>query len=252
MNDVPTLDPATRAVLRERVLAGLDETPDRRPWVVPLAAAAAVGVLAAGTGYVALGGDGDPRTLELATAGPASAQDPARAGGEPSGCDEFVLLYAGGRPPVARAGAADSTYAAVGGGWGLCDPDPAAIPEGPPADQYANREETILHLITMGGFETSMPVKPTTSLADYTSRGLAQVFLAAGTLPAGVDSIAYAFPDGSTEQAEISGQHWRMMHTATEGDLVDPAVDPTTLDPVTVTVSGPGGDETVTLEWSAG
>ena len=243
MNDVPTLDPATRAVLRDRVLAGIDRSGDRRPWAAPLAAAAAVGVLAAGTGYVALSGDDAPRTLAPASAGPA----PVQAADDDAGCDRFVLLHGGVRPPVARAGAADATFAVAGGGWGLCDPEPVAS-----VGEDANREETLLHLITLGELHAPVPGMLTSNLADYVSRGLAQVFVAEGALPDGVDAITYGFPDGSTEQAEISGGRWLMTHTATEGDLVDPAVDPTTLDPVTVTVSGAGGDETLTLEWSAG
>jgi hypothetical protein len=68
-----------------------------------------------------------------------------------------------------------------------------------------------------------------------------------GALPDGVTSITYTFPDGHHEQATVKDGFWAMQYFSpkafTDGNYLE-------LDPIKVTLDGPGGQRTVTLSWS--
>lgn len=67
-----------------------------------------------------------------------------------------------------------------------------------------------------------------------------------GALPDGVTSVAYTFPDGARVPATTNDGFWAMQYFSpeafTNGNYLE-------LDPIKVTLDGPGGQREVTLSW---
>jgi hypothetical protein len=134
-----------------------------------------------------------------------------------------------------------TSFWAHGRRWALCDVAPDAAP-------------TIVPDAGAAGFDTSafgIDAAPVEVAGKQAVR-----YVAGGLLPWPVDEIAYTFPDGHTEQARFVRSEgsddlwWAVTYTATDGVLADPAADPETLGPVTISVVGPAA-EGFRLPWKA-
>lgn len=95
-----------------------------------------------------------------------------------------------------------------------------------------------------------------TPVTDADGETTAVRFAAAGLLPFPLLELTYTFPDGHTEEARFvrsddgSGDTWwSVTYTPTDGVLVDPAGDPTELDPLTISIVG-GGAEAFRVPWA--
>ena len=134
-----------------------------------------------------------------------------------------------------------TSFWAHGRRWALCDVAPDAAP-------------AIVSGVGAAGFDTS--ALTFTSVPIEVDGEQAVRYVAGGLLPWPVDEIAYTFPDGHTEQARFVRSEgsadlwWVVSYTATEGVLADPAADPETLGPVTISVVG-GAAEAFRLPWKA-
>ncbi len=251
------LDDAARARMRERVVSGLDTGEARRRWLVPVAAAAAVMVLAGVTGYVALRpddttdsqltptgrGTGGPDTpseppseppadspSELASE-PPSSDDPLPDGSPEEDSSTCVQEVPGVLPGAEEiASTADptgaTTFYVAGNRYTLCD-------------THGGRA-TVHHPKPLAGGGDRNPYEISTVFDDD---GRA-VFAAAGPVPDGADDfgVSYRFADGHVEDAaiigagvdEADGGWWVMVYAAPDGDAAS-------ADPIVVDVRGADG-----------
>lgn len=137
--------------------------------------------------------------------------------------------------------------------WVVCD-DTTAVPGGPQSEQGFTPTLVSFHLKST----TYQPDTQTLAMSenlianpdDYNSIQYGY-FFAAGRDFDGVQAISYDFPDGHREDAVV-GQNglWSMSYVVTDGILIDPNTNVTTLDPIEATVNYTGGDvRTFTLQW---
>jgi hypothetical protein len=202
-----------RARIRARlVVAAGDDSGRSRPWLVPVAAAAAVGVLVAGIAVAALSMSEDDAGTPVLSGGPGSTS------ASPTEPTETVSasLEPGLKTPCdqeARALLEDATQAgAVGyaGGntylytahrkWLICD-DWATKDGGPP---------TVLATHPLDGPVTQDLFLISQNYSMDPQDG-AQYF-AGGDLVDGVSSISYLFPTGDTVEATITDTMWSMVY----------------------------------------
>ena len=289
--DQPMPEPA-RARLREQLLAAAQEKPvaGTHRWLVPAVAAATVlGVVGVGSWLVTGGADraGGPDETGPATGATSSdaetvspvpvepdaeevptvraSNSPRKAIVVPDGVDEAEGKGRartceqetrsgglGGAQQVAEIqhGQATTSFWVNDTQWEVCD-DLSAIEEaGRPAAlleardagaPYAANAETL-------GFSSF-----TVTDAAFNPRYMH--FFAGGRLFAGVDKIAYTFPDGGQATADVttdaSGEKWwAMSYEAHDGLFLAPGTNFMKLDPVEVVVSYTNGaTETFDLEF---
>jgi hypothetical protein len=213
-----------RARMRSRLMAATDDRPRRsRPWLVPVAAAAAVGVLVAtvtalglsrgdegGTPVAGQGGSGTPSVPPTTTS---TVSVTATSTGAPS------TDPAGGLPPIgpcvreaqaqlpnARdvdrivyAGAATYLFS-TGKQWIVCD-SWAMRDGGPPTvlAPHAYGPEMGKDLFLISQNYVGDPRDP------------AQFFAAGARIP-GVTAIRYTFPDGGSADATFTDAMWSMVY----------------------------------------
>ncbi|WP_299054801.1 hypothetical protein [uncultured Nocardioides sp.] len=245
---VAPLDDATRARLRARVVAGLDEAPDRPPrrWVVPAAAAAAVLAVVGVGAAVAL--PDDPAT----PVGPAAqesssppSQEPSPRSADPTGppdpaCEREVEGVLRGAEPVvttlSETGA--TTFYVTDDRWTLCS--------------------------THGGRPTVHRPRALDTPDDQAAYGVSSLFprartstyVAGGLLPDGVTDaeILYGFPDGHREPAatvtDDAGRTWWEMEYTVTGGVLNGGGSVFDLDPIEVDVAYGDTAETYELTWS--
>jgi len=269
--DVP-LDDGARARLRERVLDGTGDAASRRAWLLPLAAAAAVAAVAGGTALVvavdgeegssgptAPGLSSDPPPLDTPTDEPTAdptaeptdeptAEPTVAATADPTGgtpTAECVREARGVLPdgvPVATLEDPRGTttfFFAAPGRYTLCD-------------THGGRA-TVHHPRSTAGGGDRDPFEVSTLFHDG---GL--TFVAGGLVPDGALAydLTYRFPDGHLERSTTfeAGDHdlrwWVVEYTATEGVLVAPGTNQLDLDPIEVTLSLSGTQETHELRWA--
>jgi hypothetical protein len=277
------LDPAARARLRARVLTDVDTVPptSRGRWAVPVAAAAAVAVVATMAAVVGLSSPGD-RTQEAplggavpSTASASPATDPATTpsasttslpvlpdeGGvatsepgtllpgsgasAPEDCaGELRFVLRGAEPVVELAGeASTATFVVKGDRWAQCTVGPEAV------TVAGDREVTATY-----ARDDATPWQVSSDISDFRRSSMTLLFVAGGPLPEGVTAITYRFPGGAVEEAVTATDDqgrtwWRMEHVATDGVLADPGRNQLELDPIEVTIVSGGGTDTVLLDW---
>lgn len=278
------LDPAVRARLRARVLADVEDAagPSWGRWAVPLATAAAVAVVGTTAAVVGLTADGErsapdplggPPTTTAAAPSPPAGPSPTRTpsptlpvlpeeGGtltydpstgelpgyvdtEPDDCPSEVRFVLKGAEPVVEVvgEASTGTFLVRGDRWVQCTEGPEAV--------------TVTGDRVLGApfaDDDATPWQVSTDTSDYTRSSMTQLFVAGGPLPEGITGIAYRFPGGAEERAEVVRDDdgrawWRMEHVATQGVLADPRQSLQDLDPIEVTVSLSGRQVVVPLRW---
>lgn len=241
----------------------LPETSPRRlsrsstPW---LAAAAVAAITAGGYGVATTLGDGDRGNDGVAPAGGTTSPTPPKP--SPSGrtppqnppsttptltaegaydtCETQVRRQARlmGDGPVGDVqgrvitSTADATTVVVSDGMSAwaCNvaPDTALsheVPDAPPHD------------VDAGTFAFAL------NAASNVGAGPGNLSWAGGVLPRGVSGLTYVFPDGHAEPAVTNDGYWVMQYLSPEpwGRNLN------TTDPVQVQLTGPGGDQTVTV-----
>ncbi|WP_134766314.1 hypothetical protein [Nocardioides sp. 1609] len=294
------LDDAARARLRGRVLAGLDESAPagpRRRWAVPVAAAAAVVVLAGATGYATLrpGADDDVLPGGRSTSAPNRIPTPAPSEdvtvpdtpGTSEAPDAPDDPGEGTIPPAEDGAAVVPTPSGgpAGDAAGACRRDlrhvlPGAVPalavEGTlGTTSYLVEGDRFVLCDTVGGTVTlhgaqpldgrhppddTTPWRVSTNAVDPqdgAARDYDLVFVAGGivTSQAMQWGVSYTFPDGHVEEATTSTDAegrtwWRMEYVATDGVLVAPGTDQTTLEPIVVDVQVAGTSNRHELRWA--
>jgi hypothetical protein len=194
------------------VVAAGDDSGRSRPWLVPVAAAAAVGVLVAGIAVAALSMSGDDEGTPVLSGGPdstsASPTEPTETvtaflePGLKTRCDQEARAFL---EDAARAGevgyAVGNTYLYTAHRSSLICDDWATSDGGPP---------TVLAPHPLDG-----PVTKDLFLIsqNYSTdpAGGAQYF-SGGDLIDGVSSISYLFPTGDTVEATITDTMWSMVY----------------------------------------
>jgi hypothetical protein len=228
---------------------------------VPAAAAAALLAVVAATGLV-LTRTGGPDQVEPAPAAstPPSASAPVTPSELPSpsatasspAVEHKVAPCDGEVPQVLRHASSDlalrgpegsTTFYVAGNRYVLCDDSggnptvhaPHTIDPAPP--------------VALASFEVS------DTIIDADHGRYVTAFVSGGLLPAGVASVAYTFPDGHVQEAEVRDDDggrtwWRMVYVARRGVITEPGTNQLDLDPITVHVTGPGGTHDFTLRWA--
>lgn len=269
-----------RADLRARLLAATGEEPGSgRRWLAPVAAAAAVLVVATVTGYAALRPGGDPDSGAPAGGGTASPIPavPTPAGPESSGGpDDPSAVPSTGSPtnappppvqvsptPGGVPGGGESCAGVAGGevlvSWPSAKGTTVVVSNGRTSQLCDDSGgKATLHAARPLDPAPAVPMTPqdldfSTKVIHADQRQLVTAHVAGGQLPEGVTGISYLFPDGHEEAADVqeaAGRTWwRMEYTSYDGLLADPDVNRTRLDPVEVTVALSGTTETYALDW---
>ncbi len=241
-----------RGRMRARLTEATGEgAPRGRPWLVPVAAAAAVAVLLAGgaIGGLALMGDGEgsgdpaagadstsvapsvePTSSEPSHSVEATSSPEPTAGAKGQGsCDDEVASYLQNASKTGEISYdAGTTYLyANADQWVICDTW-ATVDGGPPTltgphavDPVASRDQFLI--------SQNFSMNPSDG---------AQFFAAGHRIP-GVAKIEYAFPTGDRVEAKIVGPMWSMVYLLPAGPQRAWA------DPVDVTVTLQDGSQTV-------
>jgi hypothetical protein len=276
---VPPMDEETRARVRAR-LAEATTTPDTQPgwrrWVLPIAAAAAVLVVALGVGAVAWWPGDDaaaPAGETTAPTGPTAATaeptSPSTAGStqeassEPSPTGEESRTAPAYPNPTGESPCGKAVDQQLQGAieqvatWQL----PGGV-----AGIWAAGGQAVL-CEDSGGIATAHRAQSTEaapvdaeqliwSTSTYpVEGGLQTAFVAGGRLPEGVTGIEYAWPDGHVERARIVDEGdrrwWLASYVPTDGALVERGTNFLQLDDVHVTVSLSGTQRTFDLPFAA-
>jgi hypothetical protein len=206
-----------RARLRTGLTAATEERrTSSRPWLVPVAAAAAVGVLVAGAAAVGLatrgGDDGgtpaaggessttptvDPEPTTVPTATPSVEPTPLR-----SACDDEVLNYLPGAERAGELGypTGRTLLYATAKQWIVCD-DWATVDGGPPT------------VLAPHVFSPELGKELLLISQNYSMKAAdgAQFFAAGARIP-GVQTISYVFPDGHVQDATMTDAMWSMVY----------------------------------------
>ncbi|MDO9458433.1 hypothetical protein [Nocardioides sp.] len=207
------LDPAARARIRARVVAGT-QTRSRaaRAWLVPVAASIAVGALV--VGVVLLGGDDErgagpagPATPSASSTAPDVAPTPTPDGfpmppdGEPSPgveptpaateCDRETRAILPGAEPSASFDneLGTTTFYLADGQYTLCNDFGGGV--------------TVHHPKPVAGGGERNPYE----LSSEFPRGKQALFIAGGLVPDGEEDfqVTYTFPDGHVAESELVG-----------------------------------------------
>lgn len=209
-----------RARMRQGLMAATQERRSSRPWLVPVAAAAAVGVLVAGAAVLGLVNGNDDSTTPVAGEGsssptvettvtPTGTPGVESTGAQPIGdqaCDREVEQFLPGATKTADAPYGDGfeTYLYVTKAqWVVCDTW-ATVDDGPP---------TLLqvHPFTPGGLTVAKDLFLISMNFSMNSSDGAQFFAAGAPIP-GVSAISYRFPTGDTVDATIGDAIWSMQY----------------------------------------
>lgn len=277
--DLPPEQPppdAARAGIRARLLDAAGEQPGSgRRWLLPLAAAVAVLVIATATGYAALRSGGEPDSG--APAGGGSAVPTPMA---PDSGDTLVPGLPSLPPPTVAPTPSDPPVlpsptpgGGMGGGETCADVTRGEVvaswPSAKGTSFIVTHGESSMLCDDSGGRATlhaPQPLNPapavpmTLEQLDFSTkiiyadrRQLVTAHVAGGQLPEGVTGITYLFPDGHEEAADVQQgggrTWWRMEYTSYDGMLADPDVNLTKLAPVEVTVALFGTTRTYELDW---
>jgi hypothetical protein len=268
------MDDATRARLRARVLAGLDESGRRRPrrWLVPAAAAAAVVVVAGVTAGLALGGD-DDASAPGAPAGSGTAVPPSDEASEAP--DDPTPSTPPSTPPSDEPSDGPSSEPADSDAdaEAACRPELQLVLKG--ADVVASTSSetgsTLFYVkgqkwtacSTHGGRATVFGARGLDAADDKDAYAVSSVypkartssFASAGLVPdaAGTPGIEYLFPDGHREGVtnvvdEQGRTWWSMEYTVTGGPINQG--NQLDLDPIRVETSVGGAPQTYALDWA--
>lgn len=245
---VAPLDDATRARLRARVVAGLEEGADRprRPWVVPTAAAAAV-LAVVGVGAAVALPDGPATPV-----GPASQESSAPPSQEPS--PESAVPTAPPDPQCARevdgvlrdaepvvttqSETGTTTFYVTDDRWTLCSTHGGRVTVHRPRDLDAPDDRAAY------GVSSLHPQARTST------------YVAGGLLPDGVTeaAITYGFADGhqqpATTTTDGAGRTWWQMEYSVSGGVLNGGGTIFDVDPIEVAVAYDGTDETYVLDWA--
>ena len=265
------MDDDTRARIRARLAEETSSTghastghSSTRRWLLPIAAAVAVLVIAMGGAYAAFWpGDDEP-------ADPAPAMqestEPSAAPTTPAQSTEPETLPSSSpstqQDPAAklcaRAVAEQLTGAEQVVSWEL--------PKGESGIWVAGDRSVLCE--DSGGIATAHGARPVSAspMVDREALGFSSstyymdrrqaltAYVAGGPLPEGVTGIDYAFPDGHTERAHVKSDEsgrswWSMAYVPYDSPLADPQRNILSFDPVQVTVSLSGAQHRYTLEW---
>jgi hypothetical protein len=233
----------------------------RRTWVVPTAAAAALLAVVAATGLVLTRTGGPDQSSERVPATSTSpsvpptvtpSELPSPSETASAAPEKEVAPCEGAVRQVLRGATSDlelrgpegtTTFSVAGNRSVLCDDSggnptvhaPHTIDPAPP--------------VALETFEVSDTV-----VGEDHGRYVT-AFVAGGLLPAGVESVAYTFPDSHVQEAEVRDDDhgrtwWRMVYVARRGIITEPGTNQLDLDPITVRVTGPGGTHDFTLRWA--
>ncbi|WP_232679947.1 hypothetical protein [Nocardioides sp. R-C-SC26] len=258
---IDPLDDHTRARLRARVVAGVDDETarPRRDRRAPLAAAAAVVLLAGGVAVAdsLLADRSDdratlPSPLPIAATSPAPLPEPTGTEGAPvrslaslAECEREVGALTPRAEPAVVTGDSETfgVFYRAGRRWTSCErtPSTVTVQGGGRVDAPFDRDDVA-------------PWRVSSNVIDMAADRMRQVFAAGGPLPEGVTGIGYVFPDGITQQAEIveddgGGTWWRVLYSPVDGVLTDPAVNQMDLAPIQVQVALSGTVHRFTLAW---
>ncbi|GAA5149994.1 hypothetical protein GCM10023340_26200 [Nocardioides marinquilinus] len=276
------MDDATRARLRARVVAGLDESGHRRPrrWLVPAAAAAAVVVVAGVTAGVALGGDDGP-SAPSGPAGSGTADVPPsdEASEAPDGpSDEPTPSDPPSDEPSSEPSSDPSSAPAdpddaVSDAEAACRPELEFILKGADVVASTTSETGSTVFFVKGGKWTACSThggratvfgaraldapddKDAYAISSVYPKARTSTFVSAGLVPEGASrfAVGYTFPDGHrTPLTQVSDEEgrtwWSMDYTVTGGPINE--TNQLELDPITVEVTTDRSTQTYTLDWA--
>lgn len=271
--DLPPEQPlpdAAREVIRARLLAATAEQPGTGPrWLLPIAAAVAVLVIAAATGYAALRPGSEPDSVAPAGGGSAVPTPVDSGSGEPDVVPSppdlpapGVTISATPDPGDGTGGGetcADVTRGEVLTSWPSAKGTTVIVSDG---DSYQLCDDSggraTLHAPRRIDPPPAVPMTLedldfSTKVIHADRRQLVTAHVAGGQLPEGVTGISYLFPDGHEEVAVVQQaggrSWWRMEYTSYDGMLADPEVNRTRLEPVRVDVALSGTSRTYELDW---
>lgn len=237
-----------RARMRSELIESTAErTPRRRNgWLVPAVAAAAVAAVVAGatlllnggedgtggTGLQPAGGGTGTEPTSTVTTEPSPATTPVQVSQVP--CAQQMEQFLPGAELASTISHVDGVSAlyTTARKWVLCD-----------TWQMGDEPRVTLTAVQPDGVAVGKELF--TLYMNFGGSGEAE-YGAGGALPDGVTAISYAFPDGHTEQAEITGGMWSMVYLPTSGPLTKGRLPS---EPVTVSVTADGHRQSWDLEW---
>jgi len=246
-----SLDPAAKAHVRQRVLAGLEEPATVRRWWVPAGAVAAVAAVAVVSAVVTTGADDDGPdpliggTVASATSSGSDAPTSAPTETGPDQADgAAAALETACRPELSIKKAeqvltfsddlGSAAFYSDGTRWQLCSVHGDIV--------TVQADETIARPSRFDSVDPYQVSTDTRSAADGT---LTTSFTAAGVLYSDREdyrSIVYTFPGGVTVPADFAEgrdgtAYWAMDYTPVDGPLADPTVNQTKLPQIEVEIS---------------
>jgi hypothetical protein len=256
------------------------EPPSSRPrWAVPLAAAAAVALVASVGAALALNdrGSQDDAVTPLSTTSseptptPTSTPTSSPTNGSPEPCGPDTSQEKGSvikaQSHLCRVtglpGANTEDAGTCANQVPLRDPEvfaqrgtTAIYDDGAQwivCDTFATQDGGVPTLLAVHDDNASYePSAANLAISENHLMGGGDQFFAAGKTFDGVTRIRYTFPGGHVEDATMADGMWLVDYRPTSGPLADPQVNETTLDPIRVTVTRPTSTQTFTLPWGEG
>ena len=252
------LDEQTRHQMRAELFAAIAQPTRRtsRGWLVPVAAAAAVAAVIGG-GSLMLNNDRGGRTLapggsDTSATTPPSAPTtgtPTRQAATPvPACATAVEEFLPGaemkynqRVDGTGKVTTDVEIWVDGDQWQVCDTFAAL-------DDPDGQQKPTLFAVHSGRTGPDQEQVRISMNFVGVPGGLQAEYVAAGRVSSAVTKIRYAFPDGHVEAAGPADDgYWSIVYLPGDGPLA--GGDLRGVDPIEVTVTADGAEQTYTLEW---
>jgi hypothetical protein len=250
------LDEQTRHQLRAELIAATAQPTARtsRGWLVPAAAAAAVAAVIGG-GSLMLnndrggptldpgGSDTSAATQETPTTGtptPAATADAACASAIQEALPGADLKYSQRVDGTGKV-TTDVEIWVDGDQWQVCDTFATL-------DDPVGQEKPTLFAVHRGRTVPDQEQVRISMNFVGLSGGTQAEYVAGGRVSSAVTKIRYAFPDGHVEAASPADDgYWSIVYLPEDGPLA--GGDLRGVDPIEVTVTADGAEQTYTLEW---
>jgi hypothetical protein len=248
------LDEQTRHQLRAELIAATGQPISRtsRGWLVPVAAAVAVAAVIGG-GALLLNNDRGGQQLapsgsdtSAATPG-TSSPTPAAVVPNPACASAVRESLPGAEMKYSQLAAASGAVATDveiwvdGDQWQVCDTFATL-------DDPAGQQKPTLFAVHRG---RTVPAQEQVRISMnfvQLNGGLQAEYVAGGRVSSAVTKIRYAFPDGHVEAASPADDgYWSIVYLPEDGPLA--GGDLRGVDPIEVTVTADGAEQTYSLEW---
>ena len=251
------LDQQTRQQMRAELIAATAQPTPRtsRGWLLPAAAAAAVAAVIGG-GSLMLNNDRGGPTLDplgsdtsaattqetptTATPTPAATADAACASAIQESLPGADLKYSQRVDGTGKV-TTDVEIWVDGDQWQVCDTFAALD------DPDGQQKPTLFAVHSGRTVPDQEQVRISMNFVGVPG-GLQAEYVAAGRVSSAVTKIRYAFPDGHVEAASPADDgYWSIVYLPEDGPLA--GGDLRGVDPIEVTVTADGAEQTYTLEW---